>query len=52
MSVEARDRKIENWYNKIRYGEIKLPRFQRHEAWDNGRIRSLLRTIIHDLPYS
>jgi hypothetical protein len=50
MSVEARDRKIENWYNKIRYGEIKLPRFQRHEAWDNGRIRSLLRTIIHDLP--
>lgn len=50
MSVEARDRKIENWYNKIRYGEIKLPRFQRHESWDNGRIRSLLRTIIHDLP--
>ena len=50
MSVEARDRKIENWYSKIRFGEIKLPRFQRHEAWDNGRIRSLLRTVIHDLP--
>lgn len=50
MSVEARDRKIENWYNKIRYGEIKLPRFQRHEAWDKGRICSLLSTVIHDLP--
>lgn len=50
MSVEARDRKIENWYTKIRFGEIKLPRFQRHEAWDKGRICSLLTTIIHDLP--
>jgi hypothetical protein len=50
MSVQARDRKIELWYNKIRYGEIKLPRFQRHEAWDKGRITSLLNTIIHDLP--
>lgn len=50
MSVQARDRKIELWYNKIRYGEIKLPRFQRHEAWDKGRISSLLGTIIHDLP--
>ena len=50
MSIQARDRKIEIWYNKIRYGEIKLPRFQRHEAWDRGRISSLLTTIIHDLP--
>lgn len=50
MSVQARDRKIEVWYNKIRFGEIKLPRFQRHEAWDKGRITSLLNTIIHDLP--
>ena len=50
MSVEARDRKIENWYTKIRYGEIKLPRFQRHEAWDKTRICSLLTTVIHDLP--
>ena len=50
MSVEARDRKIENWYNKIRYGEVKLPRFQRYEAWDQNRICSLLSTIIHGLP--
>lgn len=50
MSVQARDRRIEIWYNKIRFGEIKLPRFQRHEAWDKGRISSLLTTIMHDLP--
>ncbi|MFZ2864993.1 MAG: DUF262 domain-containing protein [Ignavibacteriaceae bacterium] len=50
MSVQARDRKIEVWYNKIRYGEIKLPRFQRHESWDKGRISSLLSTVIHNLP--
>lgn len=50
MSVQARDRKIESWYNRIRFGEIKLPRFQRHEAWDKGRISSLLTTIMHDLP--
>ena len=50
MSVQARDRKIEVWYNKIRFGEIKLPRFQRHEAWDKGRISSLLTMIMHDLP--
>lgn len=50
MSVQARDRKIEIWYNKIRFGEIKLPRFQRHEAWDKVRISSLLTTIMHDLP--
>lgn len=50
MSVQARDRRIEIWYNKIRFGEIKLPRFQRHEAWDKGRISSLLTTVMHDLP--
>ena len=50
MSVQARDRKIENWYFKISNGEIKLPRFQRHEAWDKWRIESLMTTILHNLP--
>ena len=45
MSVEARDRKIEVWFNKIKQGEIKLPRFQRQEAWDKSRIKSLLSTF-------
>ena len=50
MSVQASDRKLELWYNRIKAGEIKLPRFQRFEAWDKGRICSLLNTIVHDLP--
>jgi hypothetical protein len=48
--MEARNRKIEEWYWKIQHGEIKLPRFQRHEAWDRRRISSLVNTIIKDLP--
>lgn len=50
MSVEARDRKIEIWYKRVKDGEIKLPRFQRLEAWDTSRISSLLNTIVHNLP--
>ena len=48
--MEARNRKIGDWYGKIKRGEIKLPRFQRFEAWDRIRISSLLETVINDLP--
>ena len=48
--MEARNRKIKEWHEKVRSGEIKLPRFQRHEAWDRKRIGSLIETVIHDLP--
>jgi len=48
--MEARNRKLEDWYGKIRRGEIKLPRFQRFEAWDRHRICSLLEVVIHNLP--
>ncbi len=48
--MEARNRKIEDWYGKIKRGEIKLPRFQRFEAWDKHRICSLIETVIHNLP--
>lgn len=48
--MEARNRKLVDWYGKIKRGEIKLPRFQRFEAWDRHRICSLIQTVIHDLP--
>ncbi|MCD6461288.1 MAG: DUF262 domain-containing protein, partial [Thermoplasmata archaeon] len=48
--MEARNRKIADWYNKIKRGEIKLPRFQRYEAWDKHRISSLVETVIRNLP--
>ena len=41
---------MEDWYGKIRRGEIKLPRFQRFEAWDSHRICSLIEAVIHNLP--
>ena len=39
--MEARNRRIGDWYGQIKRGEIKLPRFQRFEAWDRQRIGSL-----------
>ena len=48
--MEARNRKLEDWYGKVKRGEIKLPRFQRYEAWDRHRICSMLETVIHNLP--
>lgn len=50
MSSKAKDRSLSEWFNELNKGAIKLPRFQRHEAWDHSRISSLLKTIIHDLP--
>jgi len=48
--MEARNRKLEDWYGKVKRGEIKLPRFQRYEAWDRQRICSLIENVIHNLP--
>ena len=48
--MEARNRKITDWYGKIQQSEIKLPRFQRFEAWDQHRIGSLIQTVIQNLP--
>ncbi|MBK6903891.1 MAG: DUF262 domain-containing protein [Saprospirales bacterium] len=49
-SIKAHDRELEIWYHRVKNGEIKLPRFQRFEAWDRHRITSLLNTILHNLP--
>jgi len=48
--MEARNRILEDWYGKIQRGEIKLPRFQRHEAWDWRRNASLFHVISQNLP--
>lgn len=49
-SSSAQDRQVYVWFQKIQSGEIKLPRFQRHQAWDKNRIRSLLDTVTKNLP--
>lgn len=49
-SMQARNRNLDEWYGKIKHSQIKLPRFQRFEAWDRQRICSLVETVIHNLP--
>jgi hypothetical protein len=49
-SSSAQDRQISVWFQKIENGEIKLPRFQRPQAWDRNRISSLLDTVTKNLP--
>ena len=50
QSSKAQDRTLGAWFQQIDQGSIKLPRFQRFEAWDRGRIKSFLNTIISNLP--
>jgi len=50
QSSKAQDRTLGVWFQQIQQGQIKLPRFQRYEAWDRGRITSFLNTIINNLP--
>lgn len=50
QSSKAQDRTLGVWFQHIQQGQIKLPRFQRLEAWDRGRITSFLNTVINNLP--
>ena len=48
--MQARNRTLSEWYSMIKSSQIKLPRFQRLEAWDRHRICSLNEMVIHNLP--
>lgn len=50
QSSKAQDQTLGEWFITIKQGQVKLPRFQRHEAWDKKRITSFLNTIINNLP--
>ena len=50
MSLEARNRLLPDWFTRIRTRQTVLPRFQRFEAWDHGRIAQLFNTILRKLP--
>ena len=50
QSSRAQDHNLHDWFAQIEQGAIKLPRFQRHEAWDRSRIKSFLNTVIQNLP--
>lgn len=42
-SSSAQDRQVQVWFQRIQNGEIKLPRFQRHQAWDKKPHLQLVR---------
>ncbi len=48
--MHAHDRFLPNWFNRIRSGQITLPRFQRFVAWGHAEISGLLTTVLRGLP--
>ncbi len=50
QSSKAEDKTLIQWFQDVQRGSIKLPRFQRFEAWDRKRVSSFLQSIINNLP--
>ena len=50
QSSKAQDRALGTWYVQIQAGTVKLPRFQRFEAWDRSRVAGFLNTVVQNLP--
>lgn len=48
--MEARNRALPEWFHRVGSGQIRLPRFQRYEAWGHDRVAGLLETILRGLP--
>ncbi len=48
--MQARDRALDGWFSRISSGQIRLPRFQRFEAWGPSEVTDLLQTVIEELP--
>lgn len=48
--MEARNKKIEDWFAMVKQGQVVLPRFQRHEAWRHHQVVGLLENILRDPP--
>lgn len=48
--MQAIERRIKDWFVKIRTRQILLPRFQRFEAWGQKEIGDLLTSVLQDLP--
>jgi hypothetical protein len=48
--MEARNRQLPEWFNRIGSGQIRLPRFQRFQAWGHGEVGDLLEAVLRGLP--
>jgi hypothetical protein len=48
--MDARNRSLDDWFTRIRTGQVRLPRFQRFEAWGSREVADLLQTVVDELP--
>jgi hypothetical protein len=48
--MEAHDRTVFQWFNRIKTRQLTLPRFQRGQAWGNNQVSDLLTTVLRGLP--
>lgn len=48
--MEARNRSLSDWLTRIESGQLRLPRFQRFEAWGYREVKDLLETVIAGMP--
>ena len=48
--MNAHDRYLPAWFDRIRTRQITLPRFQRFTAWGHSEVSGLLTTVLRGLP--
>ena len=48
--MDARNRSLNDWFARIRTGQLRLPRFQRFEAWSHSEVAGLVETVLRGLP--
>jgi hypothetical protein len=48
--MKAENRLVPEWFELIREGQVRLPRFQRYEVWGHGEITSLMESVFRGLP--
>ncbi|WP_159803045.1 DUF262 domain-containing protein [Arthrobacter zhaoguopingii] len=48
--MEALNRPLKDWFTSVAERRLRLPRFQRFEAWSHNEVGSLLETVLRKLP--
>ena len=48
--MEARNRRIPDWFGRLSSGQLMLPRFQRLESWSRREVETLLDTVLRGRP--
>lgn len=48
--MQALNRDLPTWFQHAKAGQLKLPRFQRFEAWGHNEVANLLEVVLRGLP--